>query len=393
MFFTLVGSAVLVMSLYVGWRSGSVPWLGPRVPAWLRATGLLLLGSSFVVAREVEGAGWPIAARMLEFTGAHWIGVLLLLFVAVLAADVVTGFGLVFRRRAGSIRGWAFVAGIGLAAAALVQGHRAPVVRDYDVRLAGLPPSRNGTVIVFVSDLHLGSLLGERWLAARIAQVSALRPDVVIVGGDILEGDSPSESRLVPVVARLGAPLGVWVVAGNHEYHGTGAAALQSLERGGFRVLRNEWRELAPGLLLAGIESRGERQEDDSAGPAGGAAPRPRSGVEDPLTPALAGRPPTAATVLVSHMPARVPEAARAGVGLMLAGHTHDGQIWPFRYVVRLQFPYLAGRYDVSGMPLIVCRGTGTFGPRMRLWFPSEIVRVTLRARDDVAAMTLAPDR
>jgi predicted MPP superfamily phosphohydrolase len=63
----------------------------------------------------------------------------------------------------------------------------------------------------------------------------------------------------------------------------------------------------------------------------------------------------------------------------MLSGHTHDGQIWPFRYVVRTQFPYLAGRYDVGGMPLIVSRGAGTWGPRMRLWHPGEILRVTLR--------------
>jgi len=73
------------------------------------------------------------------------------------------------------------------------------------------------------------------------------------------------------------------------------------------------------------------------------------------------------------------PQAAAAGVGLMLAAHTHDGQIWPFRYVIRLQFPFLAGRYEVGRMTLLVCRGTGTFGPRMRLWYPSEILRITLR--------------
>ena len=61
------------------------------------------------------------------------------------------------------------------------------------------------------------------------------------------------------------------------------------------------------------------------------------------------------------------------------AGHTHDGQIWPFRYLVRTQYAFLAGRYDVGPMALIVCRGTGTFGPPMRLWYPSEMLRVTLR--------------
>ena len=64
----------------------------------------------------------------------------------------------------------------------------------------------------------------------------------------------------------------------------------------------------------------------------------------------------------------------------MLSGHTHNGQIWPFTYVVRMFYPLVAGRYDVAGMPVIVCRGTGTWGPRMRLWSRGEITRITLRA-------------
>ena len=98
-----------------------------------------------------------------------------------------------------------------------------------------------------------------------------------------------------------------------------------------------------------------------------------------PVAKALAGRPP-GAVVLLSHSPLQADTAAAAGAGLMLSGHTHDGQIWPFRWLVRLSYPLLGGRYEVAGMPVIVCRGTGTWGPRMRLWRPSEIVRITLRA-------------
>jgi len=69
---------------------------------------------------------------------------------------------------------------------------------------------------------------------------------------------------------------------------------------------------------------------------------------------------------------------AGEGVDLMLSGHTHGGQIWPFDYLVRLEYPLLEGQYEVGGMNVIVCRGTGTWGPRMRLWKPGEIIRVTL---------------
>jgi predicted MPP superfamily phosphohydrolase len=67
----------------------------------------------------------------------------------------------------------------------------------------------------------------------------------------------------------------------------------------------------------------------------------------------------------------------------MLCGHTHGGQIWPFGYLTRLTYPLLAGRYEVGGMPVIVSRGAGTWGPRMRLWRPGEILRVTLRTKND----------
>ncbi len=72
-----------------------------------------------------------------------------------------------------------------------------------------------------------------------------------------------------------------------------------------------------------------------------------------------------------------------ASVGLMLSDHTHGGQIWPFDYLVRIRYPLLEGRYEVDGMTVIVCRGTGTWGPRMRFWRPSEILSVTLRTKGE----------
>ncbi len=95
---------------------------------------------------------------------------------------------------------------------------------------------------------------------------------------------------------------------------------------------------------------------------------------------ALAGRPPNGTTILMSHTPWPPDGAANRGIGLMLSGHTHNGQIWPFNYVAKKIYPFVYGRYNANGMPLIVCRGSGTWGPRMRLWQRSEIVRIVLKA-------------
>jgi predicted MPP superfamily phosphohydrolase len=358
----LVGAGTL-LQLYVLWRLASVPFVRARIPrrhlfvagavSWL----LFLVGGVF--GHDAAGT----AATALELITMTWLTTLFLVAFCLLAADAGTAFGWLFPRIAPTLRGWAVVAGGGLAVVALVQGLRPPVVREFTVRLAGLPTGLDGTVIVGLSDLHLGALLGERWLAARVAQVEALRPDVIVLLGDTTEGHGPPAPGLLPVLRGLRAPFGVWAVTGNHDAHG-GRGGVTLLQDAGFTVLHDRWAEPRPGLILAGVDDLVSRRRAGRMG--------------DAVAKALADRPP-GATVLLSHAPWQAEQAARAGVGLMLAGHTHDGQVWPFRYLEMGIYPLMGGRYEVAGMSAIVCRGTGTWGPRMRLWLPSEILRVTLR--------------
>jgi hypothetical protein len=237
-------------------------------------------------------------------------------------------------------------------------------VETYEVRLSALPEKLDGTVIAAVSDTHIGNLLGGRWLAARVAQVHALDPDLVVLLGDIFEGHSLPSKQEIAVLRSLSAPLGVWAVPGNHEFHGGGG--LGWFADADLTLLRNRWAEPAPGLVLAGV--------DDFT-----AARRIGKG-DGFISRALKGKP-SGAVVLLSHTPRRTESAAGAGVGLMLSGHTHGGQIWPFGYLVRTSYPLVSGRYEVDGMTVIVCRGTGTWGPRMRLWRPGEILKVVLRKK------------
>ena len=351
------------MSLYVFWRAASVPFLARRRRV-LFGTGVLLW-ALFLIGRQYGRHGTGALAAVTEFLGMNWMGTLLLLCLCLLAADVVTGFGFLFRRHAPAVRGWALAAGGLLAAAALFQGIRPPAVRHHEVLLQGLPDEMDGVTIAALSDLHLGSLIGERWLEGRAAQIEALRPDMVLLLGDIFEGHGAGPEGFLALLGRLSAPLGIWAVPGNHEYHRGGGGANGLVESAGIELLRNRWVRIAPGFVLAGVEDLTRSRR------------RGRKG--DHLEEALAGRP-EGATVLLSHTPWQYEEAARAGVGLMLSGHTHGGQIWPFGYLVRRVYPLLAGRYEVGGMTAIVTRGAGTWGPRMRLWHPGEILLVTLRA-------------
>jgi len=356
-----LASALLLA--YVLWRASSAPRLR-KIPRRAFPLAGLLLGLALFLGRWLgHDASGPWAAP-LEFISMTLAGALFLVFVCLFPVDLALGFGHFFPRRAARIRGWALLAGCLLALLALFQGMRPPVVVRYEVRLPGLPPALDGTRLAALSDLHLGALLGPGWLRARVSQVQALEPDMVLVLGDIFEGHGAPDAAFLPSLRRLSAPLGVWAVEGNHESHGTRAAAAAPAGADPLRTLRDELVQPAPGLFLAGRRSRslhGRRQAMPAWNPDGRHAP--------------------GGTILMAHVPLAAKSAARAGVGLMLSGHTHGGQLWPLSIVTRMLNPLLAGRYEIGGMTVLVCRGTGTWGPRMRLWRPGEIMLVTLRSR------------
>ena len=366
MFFIVVLGIWTALNAYVGWRLAGLPWIAAHLGARWTALGIVLLWLSYPVARLLSARGLHAVAQPLEFVGANWIGVVFLLFAALLLVDVVTVGGWFLPRLVPQLRTGAVLAGLLLGGVALFQGLRAPVVREHEVVLPGLPRERDGLTVVVVSDLHLGTLIGKDWLTARIAQIDALRPDAVLIAGDLVDSDLDGALSLQPVLRRLRAPRGVFCVLGNHDVYAGTRRVVDFAEGASIQVLRNRSVELAPGLRLAGI--------DDPATLRGGTADRR---LRDAL-----GAAPAGATILLAHTPDThtAAEAAAAGVGLMFSGHTHGGQIWPFGQLVRRRYPLFAGRYEVGAMAVLVGRGAGTWGPRLRLWAPGEILRVRLRA-------------
>ncbi len=371
MFLIVVLGTWTLMHAYLVWRLSSVPVVSAHLARWLLVAAAAFLWLAYPLSRILDRSGAGGVARPLEFVGAAWLGVLFLACTALLAVDVVTLGGLALPARAPALRGWALVAALALSVVALVQGLRAPAIVEYEVALAGLPPERDGLVLAEVSDLHLGTLIGERWMGRLVDRIAAMKPDIVAVDGDLVDGNVGEVEPLVPELKRLRAPLGVYAVTGNHEFYAGLERCVKLFEQAGYTVLRDRSVEVVPGLVLAGVDDLTARRQFGLA--------------DHPIERALAGRPP-GATILLSHTPWEAQKAAELGAGLMLSGHTHDGQIWPFGYLVRFTYPLLGGRYSVGGMTAIVCRGTGTWGPRMRLWRPSEIVRITLRTARDGAA-------
>lgn len=363
MFGTILIIVITLMEGYVLWRISSVKFIKDRFSLKTLIGIGIILWILFYLGRVVGHTGRNPEAFCLEMAGMTWLGMIFVIFAFVLAVDIITGFGIFFPAIAAKLRGVALMAGIFFSVIALVQGHRPPVIQNYNVHLPDLPSELDGLKIIAISDTHLGSILGKRWMNSLIDRIREENPDLILLLGDILEGHGNDPEEMIPVLQRLSAPLGVWAVTGNHEFYGAQEITREIMDGSGLKLLRDSHVELQPGLILVGIEYRGRRKREKKN--------------DDGILQSLSGSP-EGAIILLSHEPSQTWLAAQAGVDLMLSGHTHGGQIWPWRYLVQIRYPYVEGRYEIDGMDLIVSRGAGTWGPRMRLWSPGEILRIIL---------------
>ena len=245
----------------------------------------------------------------------------------------------------------------GLSALGVRSALGAVQIKELEIRLRGLPRELSGFRLVQISDVHVGPLLRKDWVAQVVDRVRSLSPDLVAITGDLVDGSVRELRDQVAPLARIEAKHGVYFTTGNHEYYSGAEDWYAHLPSLGVRPLRNERVEIAPGLDLAGIEDP--------------------TGAPD-LQRALEGRDPSRALVLMAHQPRQFREAARQGVSLTLSGHTHGGQIWPFSWIVALAQPYLAGLHRRGESQLYVSRGTGFWGPPMRVFAPAEITLLRL---------------
>jgi len=252
---------------------------------------------------------------------------------------------------------------------ALVGGLRPPRLTKLEVPLERWPAALDGFRIVQISDIHIGPLLDRRFAAHLTERVNALEPDLVAVTGDLVDGKVEHLAEEVEPFAALRGRHGVFFVTGNHDHYSGARDWAKRAGELGMRVLRNERIEIEEeGAVfdLAGVDDhRGDFIN--------------RDGGED-LDAALGGRNPERPLVLLAHDPSTFKRASTLGIDLQISGHTHGGQIWPFQYFVRLAVPFVAGRYSRHGAELYVSRGTGFWGPPMRLFAPAEITELTLRS-------------
>lgn len=244
-------------------------------------------------------------------------------------------------------------------------------VTEWHVPLPRLPAALNGLRLAHLSDIHLCQSLPYDYLASAVELSGQLGATAVLLTGDILSAPPGLLEQFAEVFSRPKAPRGKYAVLGNHDfYHHRTESVCDFLAETGWQVLRNQ------SLPLPGTEEQVWLV-----------------GVDDPVTSrddlpaALEGVPEPVVRVVLTHTPDLIEPAAAAGVDLMLAGHTHGGQVvLPFLGppVVPSMYgsKYAWGLFDHGGTRMVVSRGVGMIPPRVRFNCPPEIGLLTLYRGD-----------
>ena len=355
-------------------RDAALPAPWARIGTALIVLLFIVLMSGFIVARSLSRS----AAAPITWIGFTWLGVLFFLVISLGVSDLVKVIAVRRDRSAPDdperrqaiariFGGAAALVGIGASGAALASALSPVAVSRVRVAIDRLTKEKSGYRIVQISDVHVGPTIGKEFIEDVVARINALKPDLIAITGDLVDGSVSELAEHVAPLARLQAKDGVFFVTGNHEYYSGADEWITHLGSLGVRVLRNEHVRVGgdDGFDLAGI--------DDASAHGNGHG--------SDLKRALAGRDDARACVLLAHQPRGVELADTLGVDLQLSGHTHGGQMIPWNFLVRLQQPFVAGLHKLARTQIYVSRGTGYWGPPMRLGAPAEITEIELVAR------------
>ena len=337
--------------LHVAFPSISFKWAALIIP--------FILSVAVRFGMEYTRTHYGAWESVLYYVSNAWVGLAFILFCISLLCAVLQFILLLCRVNIIRFLG---PASVGLmvifCALAVWNGLKTPAVKYVDVHVDGAPTLKAAVL----SDSHLGMGVSLKRFERALNILQQEKPDLLLVLGDVFEY-GPNQDKYAQALARFEAPMGKYGVLGNHEYYTGYENSLRFYRQSGITLLQNETARPAKNLTIAGVKdvrtARVKAQEVERL---------------------LADIPSTDAIFYLSHQPLLVQTAEDAGVGLMLSGHTHNGQIFPFNFLVKWQYPYVYGLYPVGHMNLYVTSGWFYWGMPLRLFAPAEMAVIRVNA-------------
>jgi len=319
-------------------------------------------------ARLLESQGHWLAALIMTWTGFLWMG---FVFIYVCLALPLDGYhllvgagqrlagtdwtGLMLSRRQSVALSVVMACGLMLYGA--VEAHRIPI-ESVTIRSSRIPSTTARIRIVQISDVHLGPMLYPGRVEPMIQAIEQVRPDILVCSGDLIDGSMLHPTTIASEFRKISAPMGKYAVTGNHEYYFGIERASDFIKKTGFTLLSNQSVSVGKHLVVSGVDD-----------PAGNRIEKGKL-TEAQLADAL---PKDKFKLLLKHRPVIDPNT-KGRFNLQLSGHTHKGQIFPFGLLLRLLYPLGPGLHQISAdSSLYTSRGTGTWGPPLRILAPPEI--------------------
>jgi uncharacterized protein len=362
------------LNYYVGLRGWQ--WLtgmAPKLNGWVYWLPFWAIACAFLLSR-FSGRFLPRpVTHLLTVVGSYWLTVLqyaLPLLLIIDAGRLLHGWfsPAPFSPETGVLSGGAVFVLLGGLVLYGSWSARNPVVVRHRITIPKRGGKHRELHVVLVSDTHLGAVNDAGRLRTMVRMVGDLQPDLILIGGDLIDDDLDSfVAQDMPAGLRhLQAPLGVYSVLGNHDAPRAGLTEFRhQMERSGIHLLVDEWVQVDESLYVIG--------RDDLSGKAFRGRP------PMPLAELLTGVDTSLPLLLMDHQPSRLDEAQQAGIDLLVSGHTHRGQMFPYQYITRKVFEVDWGYLRKGAMHVIVSLGFGTWGPPVRIGNRPEVVSIQIR--------------
>lgn len=358
------------LALYVGFRVRSL--IGPKPLKNLWTAAFVLIAAGYPVAETLahgKGSRWAAAAVVFGYCA---LPLLLYLVMTVALVDIAVAalrlVGLASRVTvsSGRFKVWRLGISLGVPLLVVVFGainNRVLRAQEYRVEIPARSSAAQELTIVFMADLHFRDLTSDRFIDELVAKVNARKPDLILLGGDLLEGDRPGEDtgRYEQAFRRMISTYGIYGAPGNHEgFHRGGTGAF--FEKAGIRLLQDEIESIPGVLTLAGRKDSRTRNRK-------------------PIPDLIGAAPRDLPVILIAHRPLGFDEARAAGVDIQFSGHTHHGQLFPVNLITAGDYDLSWGHLEKDGAHLFVTSGVQAWGPPIRTVGASEflIIRVSLR--------------
>ncbi len=332
------------------------------------------LVSAYPAGRIIEKLYLSYFSDFLIWVGSFWLAALLYFFLFCLLIDLLrlaNSFvpylpSLVFGEKFRFYLFWFSLSVIGVLLFAGYLNSIKPVIKNVEIDIPKAAGRRDSLHAVLISDIHLGTIVGNGRLERIISEIDRIGPEIIMIAGDLVDEDLQPVLRqdIGHTLKKLDAPLGVYAVTGNHEYIGGADDAVEYLEKHGIVFIRDSVLKIDGSFYLIG------REDTDMFRFTG----RKRQPLEELATLTCEEYP----VVLLDHQPVNLQKAARVGIDLQLSGHTHHGQLWPLNYITSAIYKVSRGYGKVANMQVYVTSGVGTWGPPVRTGSRPEIINMKI---------------